>query len=111
LDPADFADTYQQIFNTFKASMQCTVITKTSSYENMVIIGPPYDESPDMFDTIAVGIKLEEAVFVSAQYAPLPPNMVKKPSNSSTLKTGQKTPTAANDQQSSAAFSLLFGSK
>ena len=89
LDAADPNDTYQQILNVFTAAQSVTVLTKTSSYPNMVIVGPPYDEVPEMSDTIAVGLKLEQANFVTAQYAALPASMVAKPSNASRPKRGK----------------------
>jgi len=108
--PANYRDTFQQIVAAYKAKKTVTVQTKTDTYANMAIEGMPYDLTSDMFDTVAVGLRLRQAIFVQAQFAQLPPAQVKKKSNASTTKTGQKVAAPANNTQSSAAFDLIFGS-
>lgn len=105
-----YRDTFQQIATAYKAKKTVTVQTKTDTYSDMAIEAMPYDQTSEMFDTVAVGLKLRQAIFVEAQFAQLPPAKVKKKSNSSTSKTGQKTGQAATNGQSSAAFDLIFGS-
>jgi hypothetical protein len=107
LDPVDYQDTYQQILNLFKAPQTVTILTKTSSYQNMLMTAPPYDEVPEMFDTIAVAMKFEEAIFVQAQYAQLPATSVAKKSNASTVKTGQQTATPATPDAAQSIASYL----
>jgi len=48
--------------------------------------------------------------FVTPQYAPLPASNVKKSSNASTVKGGQKQGQEASPKKSSAAYDLIFGS-
>jgi hypothetical protein len=110
LDPAQYVDNFQQIKALFKAATKLTIQTRVETYENMYILEMPHDESAEMADTVAVAVKFEQAIFVSPQYQQLPPSKVKKSSNSSTAKTGQKEGTNANASQSSAAFDLIFGS-
>lgn len=105
-----YRDTFQQIVTAYKAKKTVTVQTKTDTYSDMAISAMPYDQTSEMFDTVAVGIKLRHAVFVQAQFAQLPQSNVKKKSNSSTSKTGQKVGQPATNGQSSAAFDLIFGS-
>lgn len=108
LRPGSFRDTYQQIKAVRKARQLVTVQTKTDTYANMLLHDMPHDETPEMFNTVAIGIKLTEFNLVKAQYAQL--TSVKKPANKSTVKTGQKNPAPATAPQSSAAFDLIFGS-
>lgn len=110
LDPETFQDTYQSAKAAWKALELLSVQTKADTYTNMLIYDMPHDETPDMFDTIPLAIKLREADLVDAQYAQLPKSKVRKTSNSSTVKTGQKT-AAPTQPQSSAAYDLIFGSK
>lgn len=110
LKPATVDDTYQQIKSQYLSATTVTIVTLTDSYENMLMEGQPYDQTPEMIDTVAIGMKFSEAIFVQAQYAQLPAAAVKKKSDASTVKTGQKNPTDANTGQSSAAYSLIFGS-
>lgn len=110
LDPTEYQNTYQEIKSAYKGNSKLIVQTRVDTYVDMVILEMPHDETGEMADTIAIGLKLEEAVFVDPQYAQLPPSKVKKSSNSSTAKTGQKQGTAATPAQNSAAYDLIFGS-
>lgn len=111
LDPATARDTYQEIKSTFKAATIVSVQTKADTFSNMVIKHIPHDEVPEMFDTFAVAMKLREAQFVQPQYAQLPANKVKKPANSSTVKTGEKTSTTPALAQQSAAVGIWDSAK
>lgn len=110
LTPATFQDTYSAIVAVWKQFGLLSVQTKTGTYSNMLICDLPHDENPEMFDTVAIVLKLRQVILVDAQYAQLPARKVRKKSNSSTVKTGQKTGQPATGAQSSAAFSLIFGS-
>lgn len=110
LSPAEFQNTYQEIKSAYTGNSKLIVQTRVDTYADMVILEIPHDETGEMADTIAMGLKLEQAIFVDPQYAQLPPSKVKKSSNSSTAKTGQKQGTAASDSQNSAAYDLIFGS-
>lgn len=110
LDPEEYKDTYQQIKSAYQSNSKLTVQCRVDSYSDMVILAMPHDESAEILDTVAVGLKLEQAIFVDPQYQQLPPSKVKKSSNSSTAKTGQKQPKDASASQSSAAYDLIFGS-
>lgn len=111
LDPEEYQDTFQQIKNVFEAAKTLSVQTKADTYDNMVMLEMPHDESADMADTVAVAVKLRGVIFVAAQYAELPPAEVKTKSNSSTKKTGQKQAKTPTPKKSSAAFDLIYGSK
>ena len=109
LDSEDYRDVYQDIKAKWKAAATLSVQTKTDTYTSMLIVACPHDEETDMFDTVGIGVKLRQIIVVTAQYSKLPAKSVKKPSNSSTTKTGQKTPTPASAPKTSAAYDLIFG--
>lgn len=108
--PETFQDTFQQIKAQFLTKTTVTVVTRADVYSSMLMDGYPYDETAEMFDTDAIGVKLTEANFVMAQYGQLPASMVKTPSNASTVKTGQKSTNGATQAQTSTAYDLIFGS-
>lgn len=111
LSPDEYQNTFQQIKTVFKAAEVLSVQTKADTYDNMIMLEMPHDESADMSDTIAVAVKLRGVIFVEAQYQQLPPAKVQTKSNSSTVKTGQKQAKLAPAKKSSAAYDLIFGSK
>lgn len=110
-DPDGFQDAYQEIKDAWKAAKLVTVQTKTSSYPSMLIYRIPHDEDPEMFNTVAIEIRLRQVLIVQAQYAQLPATKVAKPSNASTTKTGTKQGKPATKQQNSAAYDLIFGGR
>lgn len=111
LDPAEYQDTFQQIKTAFKEVKTLSVQTKADTYGDMLIEEIPHDEQPDFFDTLAVAVRLKQVILVDAQYAQLPEKQVKKKSNASTVKTGQKQGTAPPEKKSSAAYDLIYGNK
>lgn len=111
LRPENYTDTFQDIRAKYLEAKVLSVQTKTGSYSNMLIEDMPHDETSDMADTVAIGLKLTEVQFVTAQYAQLPEKQVKKKSNASTVKTGQKQASTPTPKQNSAAYDLIYGSK
>lgn len=111
LTPENYRDTYQQIMTAYRGTEALSVQTKAQTYENMFIEDPSHDETAEIFDTIAISLKLRQIQFVAAQYAALPPSRVRSPRNSSTSRTGQKTPQTATPAQSSVAHDLFFGQR
>lgn len=109
LKASTFRDTYQQIKAAYVGLTPLSVQTKADTYANMYVTDMPHDEDPEIFDTISVALKLREVIFVVAQYQQLPATQVKKPANSSTVKTGQKNPQPATAPQQSILHSLFFG--
>lgn len=109
LDPEDMPDVYQQIKDKWKAAETVSVQTKTDTYTSMLITKIPHDEETDMVDTVGMGVRLRQIIIVTAQYSKLPAKSVKKASNASTTKTGQKQPTPASAPKTSAAYDLIFG--
>lgn len=93
--PEDFDDSYNAIKAAYQAQAFVSVQTKTDTYTSMLIYEIPHDERPETFDTIAIAVKLREAILVNPQFSQLPPAQVKKKSDASTVQTGQKQPADA----------------
>lgn len=112
LEPQEFQNTYEQIRQTYKSATILTVQTTTGAYENMWITNLPHEEAPDMYGTISIGLKLEEVLFVEAQFQKMPTSTVKSAANSSTQnngakQTGEATAAQTNSAKSSFAYDLF----
>lgn len=93
-----YRSTYAAIKTTFKAGALLTVTTRTGSYSNMVITEMPHEETGDMFDAVAITVRLREAVVVTPQSAAVPQS-----SGASTTPRGTQQTTATNATDTSAA--------
>jgi len=109
LDPEDYQSTYQQIKAAFTGTSSLTVCTRVDTYKDMYILALPREETADLFDTVAISLRLKEIPLVEAQYQQLPAAKVKTKRHASTVKTGQKQPAPATPPQSSAAHDLFKG--
>ena len=83
---------YNQINTGYLNGELYTITTKSGVYPHMMMQAIPHDETPDMFDVLAVSIKFREVVLAVTNYTALPANQVKNTNDQSTTKTG--TPTA-----------------
>ena len=103
----DYASVFQQVKSAFVNASILTVQTKVGSYENMVIQEMPHEETPEMFDTVSIALKLRQARFVTAQYGKLPPAKVAAPKHTDTVKQGKKS--AKDDAGGKKKGSVLAG--
>lgn len=108
LSRGEFRDTYQRIRQTFRNRDLLVVQTKTGLYENMLIESCPHDEDAELFDTVALALKLREAQFVQAQFDRLPPQKVRNPANASTVDKGQQQPKTSTRTTANSG-SILYG--
>lgn len=104
-----YTNVYEQIKSLFKNRTLLTVATRTAQYSNMIISDMPHDEDPELFDVIALALKLKEVQFVTAQFAALPASKVADKSNASTVNRGDQKDQDANASQDSAGSLLLRG--
>lgn len=100
----DYRDTYNEIWELKNKSTILTVQTMERTFENMVIIEMPSEESVNIFNTITMALKLKEVIFANTEtkFAP------KNPTKSNTVDRGQVQPAPATPNQSGAA-EFLFG--
>lgn len=106
LTPATVSDTYAQMREAYQSAAPLSVQTTVETFDNQYIQGLPFDHTPEVFDTIAVSLKLREVQFVEAQYKAI--TNARSPRNVTTKPTGQKTPQPATPAQDTGA-SVLYG--
>lgn len=101
-----YRSTYAALRGTFNAGTLLTILTRTGSYPNMVIIDLPHDETPGQFDAISIRVRLREARFVSPKTG-LSQSQVKNPSQASTTNRGAQQTSAANASTAAKASSTV----
>ena len=92
LNPENYRDVYAEIRQLFLEGKLLTVQCRAATYENMAIQAMPHDESPDMYDTVPVELRLREVHVFSAQFVPLPAASVQNKTQASTVQSGEKQP-------------------
>lgn len=97
----DYRSVYAQLKQAFDAADLLTIQTRTSSYPNMVIYEMPHNEDADMFDAVAVAVKLREVKYVEPKYASLPASQVADKQQSSTVARGEQQTSTASSQETS----------
>jgi hypothetical protein len=85
---ADYQDAYNQIKQFYLNATLLIVQTKSGVYPNLLIAAMPHEETPEMYDALAVSLKLQEAQFATTtnQFAN------KNPSQASTVNRGNQQP-------------------
>lgn len=105
LSSEDYKAVYQQVRDLFVSGELLTVQTRVDSFDSMLIEKMPHDETPEMFDGVALALSLKEAQFVQPQFATV---KVEKPKDSTTVKQGQKQPTESPPARKSSVLSGFF---
>lgn len=100
----DTRNQFENLRQAFDKNKLVTVQTKVRSYENMLILDVPHDETPELGMAINIPVRLQEWVEVKPEFGTLPPAKVENKSQSSTVKRGQQT-----TQDSSRGGSILGG--
>lgn len=101
----DYPTVYQQIRDLFNRGELLTVQTRVDSFTSMLIQKMPHDETPEMFDGVALALTLQEAQFVQPQFATI---KVQRPKDSNTVKRGQQQPTESPPARNSSILSRFF---
>ena len=101
----DYRAVYQQVRDLFVKGELLTVQTRVDSFPSMLIEKMPHDETPEMFDGVALALSLKEAQFVQPQFSTV---KVEKPKNSTTVKRGQQQPTESPPQRKASILSGIF---
>lgn len=87
----DTRNQFESLRQAFDQNKLVTVQTKVRSYENMLILDMPHDETPELGTAVNVPVRMQEWVEVKPAFGELPPAKVEKKSQSSTVKRGQQT--------------------
>lgn len=86
-------ESYQQLLAIYRQTQTLVVRTKVGTFPDMIIETLPHDETPDVFDKVAIAIKLREVQFVETQFQALPPRAVggRRNRNASTVQRGEQS--------------------
>jgi Dit-like tail protein len=87
-----YRSVYQQINQIFTSAQLLNVQTRTSTYPNMFIVELPHDEDAEMFDTVAIGLKMKQVLIVTTQTQALPATAVANTNQQSTINLGSQNP-------------------
>lgn len=101
----DYRAVYQQVRDLFTKGVLLTVQTRVDSFPSMLIEKMPHDETPELFDGVALALTLKEAQFVQPQFSTL---KVARPKDASTTKRGQQQPTEAPAARKQSVLSGFF---
>lgn len=69
-----YKDTYRQINQLFLNATLLTVQTRVQTYTNMLIASLPHEETPDLFDSVAIALRLKQVLFVGSKFTINPRN-------------------------------------
>lgn len=105
----DYKSVYDKIKEFYLGTELLSVQTRTGEYSSMVIQAMPHDETADMFDTVAIAMRLKEVKLVQAQFGGLPPRKVADPNNASTVKKGEQQAQGTTEERKGSVLSRIFG--
>ncbi|MCG7324278.1 phage baseplate protein [Achromobacter sp. ACRQX] len=104
----DTRNQFESLRQAFDRNKLLTVQTKVKSYESMLIVDMPHDETPELGMAVNVPIRMQEWIEVKPEFGQLPPAKVENKSQSSTVKRGQQT-TQDSDASTERKGSVLSG--
>lgn len=87
----DTRNQFESLRQAFDQNKLLTVQTKVKSYESMLIVDMPHDETPELGMAVNVPIRMQEWIEVKPEFGTLPPAKVENKGQSSTVKRGQQT--------------------
>ena len=105
--PNDYRNIYQEVKSLYDRSTLLTVQTRVDVHTNILIESLPREESPDVFNTVSIEMKMREVLLVSGQIVELSAENVSNPGDQSTTERGQQaggTATADQTEQSSILY-------
>lgn len=108
IDDEQSRNGYEEIRQAWLENRLVTVQTRVSSYQNMLILDMPHDETTDTNGAIVMPIRMQEWRTYEPQYGALPPQKVKRKEQSSTVNAGQKQ-TSETDPATRRKASVLYG--
>lgn len=112
LIPESYRDTYQQIYNAYRSSINFFVQSKSRTYGNMFIKSIPHEENPRLYDTISMTISFQEVIPIDVTTQVLSSNEVLNPSDESTIVRGEQASTEStteNENSGSILFDVFYG--
>ena len=107
LSPGEYRAVYQQLQDVFTGVKAVTVQTRAASYPNMVLVGLPHEEVPEMNDNLLVHLQFQEIQIVKAQFQALPRRSVRSADDASAANRGQQSPTTPPPERQSRLRRIL----
>lgn len=108
LSSEDYRGVYQQVRDLFIKGDLLTVQTRVDSFPSMLIDKMPHEETPELFDGVALALSLKEAKFIQAQFSALAVAKVAKKKDASTVQKGQQQPTESPPARKQSVLSGMF---
>lgn len=100
----EYRELYQELKQLYLNAELLTLHTKVGVYTNLVIAAMPHKEDAEMYDGVAIGVKLREVQVAQTTISTIAP---RNPKNKSTVQRGtqQSAPASEQDQDQG---SLIF---
>jgi len=99
----DYRDTYTEIKQNYLSSTLLIVQTRVGVYINQLISSMPHEETPEMFSTITIALKLKEVLLFDTTSRTIPRN----PVNTDTVQRGTQQGSPPTPVQQS-SLNLIF---
>lgn len=90
----EYREVYEEIKQAYLNATLLSAHTKTSVYDNLIIASLPHVEDADMYDAVALALKLREVQFITVTSTVVP----LEPKNKSTTERGTQQTKTPNEQ-------------
>jgi hypothetical protein len=101
----DARNQFDNIHQAYKNNTLLSIQTKMKTYDNMLIVGVPHDETFTVYDGASMPVQFQEWREIQPEYGELQQKQVAKPEQSSTAARGKQTgidaPPATQEKTSS----------
>lgn len=105
----DYRSVYQAIKSLFEKSTLLTVQTRSGTYRSMIISSMPHDEDADLYDAIALALKLTEVKFAKYVTGKAPKVSAPKDKRNSKTSNGGKKQMDSSKKAPEKKSSILYG--
>lgn len=105
----DSRNQFDNIHQAYADNKLVSVQTKMKTYENMLIVGVPHDETPAVYDGASMPVQFQEWREIQPEYGELQQKKVAKPAQSSTAPRGKQTGSDASPSEKKRSSSVLGG--
>lgn len=103
----EYAETFQRVKDVYLAADLCTVQTRVDSYDNMLILAMPHEESADVLDGVTLIVQMRHVMFVTAEFRDLPKVKPANLKNSKTVQRGEQRPAETTDPKKGSILSRM----
>lgn len=86
-----YRSTYNEIFNQYKSGSICTIQSRTTRAQNMVILTMPQEQTAEHYDAIPINLTFRQMTFVVPSQGTMTPENTANPADSNTVQQGMKS--------------------